>query len=308
MIDQLEAINVNGTKQWLLCRGHDSRKPVVLFVHGGPGSPLMMFSRAFDDAFLNDFVVVHWDQRQSGKSFSATTDPKSLTLEQFVSDGLVVVDHLKKKFAFSSVLLVGHSWGTIVASHMVLARPADFLGYISVGTIGNMSASDVLKHDFLTSQIASEDDTDAIADFERIGLPPYNTFDQILIRSRLLWRYGGIFHSLTSEQINQAVMKSTEYSPEEFQNQGLGMELLCNQLTPLLNSYDAKSAIRLLVVPVIFVQGQFDMATPVAAAKDFFENLEAPAGKKMILFEKSAHFPMYEEPLRFLGVLRSAVN
>lgn len=63
MIDLVEKIQANGSNQWVLYRGEDVSHPVVLFVHGGPGSPLMLFSRAFDGAFLKDFVVVHWDQR-----------------------------------------------------------------------------------------------------------------------------------------------------------------------------------------------------------------------------------------------------
>jgi hypothetical protein len=59
MIDQLEALQINCTRQWVLYRAEEEANPVVLFVHGGPGYPRMRFSRAFDGILLKDFVVVH---------------------------------------------------------------------------------------------------------------------------------------------------------------------------------------------------------------------------------------------------------
>lgn len=118
MIDQVEKIRVNDSDQYLLYRGNDLDRPIVLFIHGGPGSPLMLFSQAFDGAFLNDFIVVHWDQRNSGKSYDPKLPMKTFSAEQVAKDGLVVVEHLKKKFGRSKVLLVGHSWGSIVGAIM----------------------------------------------------------------------------------------------------------------------------------------------------------------------------------------------
>lgn len=107
-IDQLESLNINGSQQWLLYRGEGTEKPVILFVQGGPGSPLMFFSRGLDDMFLKDFVVVHWDQRHSGKSFDQAKSLSDFSLQQIAIDGLAVVAHLKKKFAKSKNLLVWH--------------------------------------------------------------------------------------------------------------------------------------------------------------------------------------------------------
>lgn len=79
-------------------------KPLVLFIHGGPASPLILFSRGFDSAFIKDFLVVHWDQRQSGKSYDPTQPLDTFSAQQVAKDGLAVVEHLKKKFGILSDL------------------------------------------------------------------------------------------------------------------------------------------------------------------------------------------------------------
>jgi hypothetical protein len=67
----LEPVRLGGVDQWILVRGRDRTKPVLLFLHGGPGMPAMFLAHAWQRALEEDFVVVHWDRRGAGKSFHA---------------------------------------------------------------------------------------------------------------------------------------------------------------------------------------------------------------------------------------------
>src|SRR3954451_361246 len=87
-ISRLEPIHLGGTTQWIRIQGHDTANPVLLLIQQGPGFPQINeaaeVSRLWH--FEDDFVVVYWDQRGCGKSFSGAIPPASMTLERLVAD------------------------------------------------------------------------------------------------------------------------------------------------------------------------------------------------------------------------------
>src|SRR5215469_16680889 len=67
----LERANLGGAQQSILIRGVDSKNPLLLFLHGGPGMPTMYLAHDFQRELERDFTVVQWDRRGAGKSFDA---------------------------------------------------------------------------------------------------------------------------------------------------------------------------------------------------------------------------------------------
>ena len=75
-IDSLEKIKLGGVEQWILIRGWNRGDPVLLLMHGGPGFPCMPFAHVAAE-LEKRFVVVHWDQRGTGKSYSPSIPANS---------------------------------------------------------------------------------------------------------------------------------------------------------------------------------------------------------------------------------------
>src|SRR4051794_10038855 len=46
-IQELRSVEIGGIPQWISIRGSDRSNPILLFVHGGPGSPMMPLSWTF---------------------------------------------------------------------------------------------------------------------------------------------------------------------------------------------------------------------------------------------------------------------
>ncbi|HEX9956948.1 MAG TPA: alpha/beta fold hydrolase, partial [Fibrella sp.] len=109
-IASLECIELNGVKQWILIRGYDRTKPILLFVHGGPGSPEMPLLTN-NEALEKRFVVVNWDQRGSGKSYDPAVFNNSFTLGTFIEDAAQLSRLLAQRFNQPKIYLMGHSWG-----------------------------------------------------------------------------------------------------------------------------------------------------------------------------------------------------
>src|SRR5260370_12883182 len=69
-VARLEPLTLGGVRQWLLVRGRRAESPILLKLHGGPGQAEMA-TVGLNGLLENDFVVVEWDQRGSGKSGAA---------------------------------------------------------------------------------------------------------------------------------------------------------------------------------------------------------------------------------------------
>jgi proline iminopeptidase len=53
----LEKISLGGINQWISIRAKDVKNPILLYLHGGPGTPVMPLFRHFQ-APLEDFFIV----------------------------------------------------------------------------------------------------------------------------------------------------------------------------------------------------------------------------------------------------------
>src|SRR6187455_3613844 len=88
-IEVLEEVPIGGSRQWVSIRGLNKANPVLLMIHGGPGSPTMATSWAFQTPWEDYFTVVQWDQRGVGKNFlsaDTTALAGTLTMDRMVTD------------------------------------------------------------------------------------------------------------------------------------------------------------------------------------------------------------------------------
>ena len=94
-IEELQAVKIGGVDQWLHIRGRNRDNPILLYLHGGPGFGMIGCMDAVQRPWEDYFTVVHWDQRQTGKSYYPADDEKQpLTINQFVSDTEEVIEYV----------------------------------------------------------------------------------------------------------------------------------------------------------------------------------------------------------------------
>ncbi len=106
-IAEIRRVSLGGFEQTLLVRGHRRHAPILLYVHGGPGSTQLPAAPRYSTQLEKHFVVVHWDQRGAGASCSGV-DWKTVTLEQIVRDTIELSEKLGKG---RKIVIIGHSWG-----------------------------------------------------------------------------------------------------------------------------------------------------------------------------------------------------
>jgi pimeloyl-ACP methyl ester carboxylesterase len=120
-IEELKQVKIGGVDQWLHIRGRNRDNPVLLYLHGGPGGPMIGSADAIQRPWEDYFTVVQWDQRQTGKSYypaNDETDP--LTVEQFIRDTEEVILFLRRHLKQDKLFVLGHSWGSVLGMHIML--------------------------------------------------------------------------------------------------------------------------------------------------------------------------------------------
>ena len=166
----MEKFEIGGVKQMLWFRGVDTSKPALILLHGGPGASESALFRHYNSELEKYFLVVYWDQRGAGRSFYADIPPDSMNISQFVSDLDEVVTIVKKRFNKKQVVLLGHSWGTVIGALYAYEHPENVAAYVGVGQIANMPVGETKSYEFTLSEAKMRQNQTAITAQGRIGI------------------------------------------------------------------------------------------------------------------------------------------
>jgi len=304
----IETVNINGFNQRMIIRGRDTSKPVLLYLHGGPGDPEFPFVHQFTSGIEDLFVVCYWDQRGAGLSYSNDIPVETMTLSQFVDDAGKVSEYLIHKFNRRKIFLLGHSWGTMLGSFTINKYPQYYYAFISVGQVGDQERAEKISYDFVLARARELKDEKATRNLEKIGPPPYSdpkeAIDKMFIERKYVIRYGGAVKkgNFYTEAI-KPLLFCREYSLTDKINYLKGMKFSKDNLWGVIMKTNLFKAIPSQQIPVYILQGTSDYYTSYLVAKEYFDSLKAPM-KKFFTFENSAHSPIFEEPEKFEMILK----
>ncbi len=316
-ISALDEITLGGLKQWIFIRGTDRSNPVLLFLHGGPGAPLlgMSSSRQQDAELIEHVTVVHWDQRGAGKSFSSGIPVESMTFDRLVEDCNELIDYLRNRLHTEKVFLVAHSGGTIIGLRVAHRYPEKIHAYVGVAQIINDYEQQRISYDFAVKAAEEAGDVGRQKALKALGPPPYDSPKQGMAKENLVSHFGGFMYDSSIKQMVKMAslvvnfLTSPEYSLSEgirtFRN--MGFEFTMNAMWEEMTSVALAGEIQSVKVPVYFFEGKHDMNTPTVLVEEFYDNLDAEKGKELVLFEASAHMPMIEEREKYRDSLISIV-
>jgi pimeloyl-ACP methyl ester carboxylesterase len=301
-IATLEKVKLGGVDQWLIIRGNDITKPVLLFLSGGPGGSEAGRVLRFNSELEKHFVVVIWEQRGCGKSYPAYYPPNQLSVEQYVSDMIELTDWLRQRFDEEKIYLVGHSWGTIIGVRAVQARPDLFHAYVGTAQMVNLRQTDQRIYDIVLSHAQKIGDSAFVETLQKQGRPPYFGKSPIQPYATLFGREYAWFEvpHIRNEDYRQngdailLMLKQPEYGWLDRIYYLLGLMNTFNKVYPQLQEMDFRVDAAKLDVPVYLIQGRHDMNNPSPLPEEYYEVLQAPA-KQMYHFEQSGHGMIWQE-------------
>lgn len=304
---------IGGIDQWLDVRGQDRANPMILFVHGGPASPVTPTAWQFQRPLEEYFTVVNWDQRGAGKTYGET-DPQevahTLHIDRYVDDAIEVAVHLRARYGKRKLILMGHSWGTIIATRAALRRPDLFYAYVGIGQVLDMRANERISFDYALARARAEHNTAAVA--EMMVIAPYPG-DQPITRERIIvarkWPqyYGGLSaYRSESRYFFNGPQLAPAYTPAQVDDIDKGSLLTLERVLPEFVAVDF-SRVAQFPIPIVMFMGRHDYTTPTAPTVAWMGRLKAPS-KRIVWFDHSAHMVPWEEPGKLLVSLLTYVR
>ncbi len=299
-ISELKAVDIGGIKQWISVRGSDPGNPILLFIHGGPGAPMMPESWTFQRPWEDFFTVVQWDQRGSGKTFSAANrqpDP-SISISRMQTDAEQLIEWLMATYGKKKIFLMGHSWGTVLGIKIAQHHPEWLYAYVGVGQVVNSIRGEAAGYQQTLAQAEATGNAPAIRELK--GLAPYPDADlakfvpKVYVERRWNAALGGMSYGKTEDIGEQLRSVSPDYTDYDVESARLGEARSPQQLAPELIGVDFDHVTD-FKCPVVFFAGAQDRTTPASIVEEYYARIHAPS-KQLFKIKHAAHYVVNESP------------
>lgn len=298
---------INDVEMGMIIKSKDLTRPVLLFIHGGPGMPEYWLNESHPAHLEELFTVVWLDQRGAGLSYNSKIPAETMTTAQMVADTIAITNYLRQRFRQNKIYLMAHSFGTYIGIQAAAQAPQLYHAYIGVAQVSNYDRSEELAHQFMLDYYHNANDSKTV---KLLEVTPYNSEAYERIRDRLMHQAGiGTIHNMYSvvTGIFLGVMKNREYMLKEKYHIWVGKDF---SKTTLLNEEfrqcDLSETLTRVNLPLYFFSGAYDYTVNRYLSEIYLEEIIAPE-KHFYLFEDSAHSPIFEEPEAVLTILKELI-
>lgn len=280
-------ISIGGIDQWITVRGEDRENPVILFLHGGPGSSLSPFAEALFEDWEQHFTLVQWDQPGAGKTFGETGEAIAavLSLSRIVDDGIAVSEYIKSYLEKEKIILLGGSWGSIVGVHMAHRRPGLFHAYVGTAQIVNLQSGLTESFSLVMERASARADAETLEQLDANGPPPWDDVSSLGAFWEIARRYEA---ENTMESISPMELFPPDYSEEDIQQRFAGdifsqLHFIGQNMDGELMQVDLAATIDRIGTPTFIIQGAEDLISLPTHAEAFLNGIEAPHKEYIVL-------------------------
>lgn len=302
-------VPIGGIDQWISIRGEDRNNPVLLLIHGGPGSSYSIFTphlRRWEE----HFTIVQWDQRGAGRTLRrmGSRGCGKITMKRLACDAIEVADHLRACLRQERIFLLASSMGSTFGLQAALRRPDLFYAYIGTDQNVGMVRGRAENHRWLLDRLRENGMTKGLRAVERIGADAAQwTPREYTAVARWTMKSDPLGFHRTMRLLKDAVWFAPGWTIQDIRAFVKGMRLSLERLLPEMVGYDAWAQGTRFDLPVLILHGENDVLTPAAQAQAWFADIQAPV-KHMEMIPDAGHFAMFLQPDRFLEKLLAHVR
>ena len=307
-ISDLISLSLNGYEQKILIEGNSRTLPVVITLHGGPGTPIpfSVGCRGLFPEFTDNFIMVYWDQLGCGINNCIIDD--AFSIDDFVKMTEDLIKEIKKRFVDNKILIFSTSWGSILSAKLLERNPNAVDGVIASGQI--------IKNVFLCEEVMNELDKSKISrkkmdKIRTVTVDNYSGKDLQLI-STSLRKYTNAYQNKIGAKapmgsIIKGLLTSPDYKFKDFKaimvngymkNNSLWNEILRIDLSEILGS---------VKIPYILLQGDTDIVASTQTAKSLVSNCNNP-NLRIQVISNTGHMPGVEMMESLMRVLKETAD
>lgn len=300
-------LDLNGARQWISIRG-ECAAPILLFLHGGPGGAEYGPRRHYLRRLESEWCVVDWDQRGAGRSYSGMEGPGSLSIDIIVEDGISLIERLRSEFPDNQIVLVGHSFGTVLGLLMASKVAPQIDAYVGASQVVNWARQELTSYQWALAEATRIGNQKATRALSAIGAPEWGCYPggtaSVEVQRRWLGTLGGVSadpHFLTRWALT--ILLARDYPLLTKLRFTKGMARSMDIIWPELGErIDFLRDITSVDVPVYIFAGELDRITDLAQIQGWFNALKAPH-KRLEVVEGVGHLNLFEAPERFSAFL-----
>ncbi|TFW20483.1 alpha/beta fold hydrolase [Massilia arenosa] len=287
-------VPIGGLPQWVTIDGADCRKPIVLVVHGGPGNANSPFASALFGPWYGEFTVVQWDQRGAGMTFVKNPPKESdrLSIPQLTQDGIDVATFATKRLGQPKAILMGASWGSVLAVHMAIAKPGLFSAYIGTAQLVSRAADGKAMYEMALARATALGDQKGLEVVRQYGAPPWTNPRAFGALRRVTRQYekaatvpppAGWWQLGEHYKAHEAAFEAAD---DWSYLQAVGMHG-----DGILEPVDLPKQLGTrFAIPVYLIQGTEDFVTPQSVTISYFNAITAPH-KELHILARTGHDP-----------------
>ncbi len=134
-VSEVFTFSLGKIPQKVLIEGKRKNLPLVITLHGGPGSPIpfSVGCRGMFPEFAERFLMVYWDQLGCGIN-NCQLDSR-FTVDSFVEMAADLIVEVKKMFPGNPLILFGMSWGSVLALKVLRKTQGNVDGVVTWGQV-----------------------------------------------------------------------------------------------------------------------------------------------------------------------------
>ncbi|HEX8037947.1 MAG TPA: alpha/beta hydrolase [Chryseosolibacter sp.] len=276
---------IGGIRQYVTISGGDRTLPLLLFLHGGPGGSVMNYADKFTDRLRQHFIVIQWDQRETGRTRELNSSPIPLSLALFESDTRALIDTLLHRFGREKLYLAGHSWGTALGFDIARKYPDRLYAFIAIGPMINQLESERISLSMMKERARKAGNRQETEELAGVNIP-FADAGQLYFHRKWLSVLSGSRRTLSESYVK-------DWSATWL---------------PVFNEASKENLMKTLPeigCPVYFFLGKNDYQTNSAIAEAYYNFVKAP--KKGLFWFDCAHSIPSAQPERMQKIIIETV-